>query len=247
MIMKGSNEVKTLLIFGNKTNMNSWPENILRQHYSTYCIRECDTAELLQLAHFKQSTVLLIDLSSLIAAQSADAGLLFEKLRQLSSGSVKIVFLAATERFALHALKLSAVDYLLHPVSNNDLISAVDKAFASVTESLPSKREKLAVPVFDGISFVNIEKIIYCEGSNNYTYLWMHGGDKLLISRTLKDFEEQLHQHSFFRIHQKYLVNLEHVNRYIRGRGGYLLMANNVELPVSVRKRDAFLELAGRF
>lgn len=214
MITKGTNEVRTLLIFRNTKNSNPWPESLLREHYSALAIRICDFSELLKLQQLTPATILVIDLNTLSTDQQSNAGLLLEKLRQISSATVKYIFLAGTERFALTALKLSAVDYLLHPVSNNDLISAIDRALHTLTEARFSKRDKLAVPVFDGISFVNIEKIIYCEGSNNYTYLWMHGGEKLLISRTLKDFEEQLYTHSFFRIHQKYLVNLNHVSRY---------------------------------
>jgi two-component system LytT family response regulator len=103
------------------------------------------------------------------------------------------------------------------------------------------EHEQLALPIADGFVFVRIKQIMYCEASNNYTFFFMTDGSKHLVSRTLKEYESILMKHGFFRIHHSYLVNLNYIRRYVRGDGGYVVMANEKALNVSRRKREGFL------
>jgi two-component system LytT family response regulator len=101
---------------------------------------------------------------------------------------------------------------------------------------------KLAIPATDGLVFINVDEIIYCEASGNYTNIHMGDGKKFIVSRTLKEYEDLLGDQEFFRIHNSYLINLNALKRYIRGEGGQVVMANDTHLDVSKMKKKNFLE-----
>lgn len=236
--------IPTLVLNGNG---NSKLEQLLKRDYPQLEVSGISEAQLECFEKPQSQTILFFDFD---VADKA-ASLIFPEAK---NNMLSIIATAKNEDFAMKAFKLSAIDYLLKPICENELRIALSKVIHSQnklntqSQQLPSlKRDKLALPVFDGISFISISEILYCESSNNYTYFYMRTGERILVSRTLKEFEEQLSQHTFFRIHQKYLINLSFVNRYIRGRGGYVMMENDKELPVSARKREQFLQLAGCF
>ncbi|HOO11270.1 MAG TPA: LytTR family DNA-binding domain-containing protein, partial [Cyclobacteriaceae bacterium] len=97
----------------------------------------------------------------------------------------------------------------------------------------------------DGLVFVKVSDIIYCEASSNYTEIIVQDGKKYVVSRTLKEYEDLLTGHNFYRIHNSYLINLNAIKKYIRGEGGYVVMNNDQSLTVSKRKKDGFLEKIG--
>lgn len=226
-------------------NDNSTLKILLSKHYPQLEVSSITAKQLGLLPEAATPAILFLD------PEHAEKSLL-QLVNNGNTGALRIIFTAPNEGFAMHAFRLSAVDYLLKPIRENELRRAVLRAINwPQAQPTPGKtpssvrRDKLALPVFNGISFITIGDILYCESSNNYTYFYMRTGERILVSRTLKEFQEQLSQHSFFRIHQKYLVNLCFVNHYVRGRGGYIVMENSAELPVSVRKKDTFLSLVG--
>ncbi len=228
-------------------NGNSKLEQLLKRDYPQLDVSCISESQLELFEKPQRQTILFFDFD---VANKATSNIVTVAENNLLS----IIATAKSEDFAMKAIKLSAIDYLLKPICENALRTALSKVIPPQNKSdtsnpmrLPLKRDKLALPVFDGISFISISEILYCESSNNYTYLYMRSGGRILVSRTLKDFEDQLTLHTFFRIHQKYLINLNFISRYIRGRGGYVVMENDKELPVSVRKREQFLQLAGCF
>lgn len=184
----------------------------------------------------------------------------FHLLKKFSRIPFRVVFTTAYDKYAIPAIRFSATDYLLKPISIAELKAAVAKVSASTSVlglQQPAPFEngtrttkstgRIALPSQDGVQFVSLNEIIYCESSSNYTYFHLRNGKKLLVCRTLKEYDEQLATQGFFRIHQSYLVNLRYVKSYVRGRGGYVVMENNTSLAVSARKKDEFLELAGDF
>lgn len=180
----------------------------------------------------------------------------FDLLTSLKDINFEIVFTTVYSEYALEAFKFSAIDYLLKPVNIDDLIKAVQKAERRISQTMNNRLEnlmnclsdnsqshsKLALPTSDGIFFVRINEIVYCAANSNYTEVHMLDGKKYLVGKTLKEYDEILSCHDFFRIHHTYLANLELVKAYIRGEGGHVIMSNDITLNVSKRRKEAFLE-----
>ncbi|MEA3444368.1 MAG: LytTR family DNA-binding domain-containing protein [Bacteroidota bacterium] len=177
----------------------------------------------------------------------------FDLLEQLPQVSFAVIFATAYDQYAVQAFKFSATDYLLKPIDPDQLIKAVDKLKNEIDslnlnkklEALFSNRknfEKIALPTFDGIILVKIKEIIRCQSESNYTTLYMPGGSKVVVTKTLKDFDEMLTPIGFFRIHQSHLVNMSFVNKYIKGEGGSVKMEDGTVLEVARRRKDTFLE-----
>jgi two-component system LytT family response regulator len=165
----------------------------------------------------------------------------------------EVIFTAPGAEFALRALKLSALDYLINPIHIGDLREAIAKAERRQQQKIqPGKvaekntqlqeNERIALPTIDGYNFVRISDILYFQASGNYTELFLINGSKILVSRQLKEYENSLTGMSFFRIHHSYLVNLKYIQSYVKKDGGYVVMCNNAVLDISRRKKDAFLD-----
>lgn len=180
----------------------------------------------------------------------------FDLLEKLDKIEFEIVFTTAFSEFAVKAFKFSAIDYLLKPVDIEDLRKAIEKArkriLGNISERMTHlaqtmkgntfKHSRLAVPSSDGLVFVSVDGILYCEASGNYTNIHMGDGRKFVVSRTLKEYEEMLEDLDFFRIHNSYLINLNLIKKYIRGEGGQVVMTNDQALDVSKAKKKSFLE-----
>lgn len=182
----------------------------------------------------------------------------FEMLEKLDKIDFDIVFTTAYDQFALNAFKVSAMDYLLKPVNYSDLKKVIDKAKQRKEEPEIQKQLELlfefmknknpdfptiALPTMEGLEFVEINKIVNCESDSNYTYIFTEEGEKFYVSKTLKDIEEMLKGHNFVRVHNSHLVNILHVKRYIKGRGGELVLKNGKYVPVSRSKKEDLLKL----
>ncbi|HEX7905457.1 MAG TPA: LytTR family DNA-binding domain-containing protein [Chitinophagaceae bacterium] len=186
----------------------------------------------------------------------------FDVLEELGRDiSFDIIFTTAYDNFGIQAVKFSALDYLLKPVQNKELKEAIEKhlkksnlkipaeeidsLLANVKESTKGKRGRIALASKESIEFVDPGDIVSCEANSNYTNIYLCGGKKKVISKTLKDFEEILMPYDFFRAHNSHLINLNHVREFIRGDGGYLVMENKMKIPVSKSKREELLHLLG--
>lgn len=182
----------------------------------------------------------------------------FELLEQLGEVPFDVIFTTAYDEFGIRAIKFSALDYLLKPVQSQELQSAIHKYARKSTHNIPNsqlevlfsniKEEqrgrpgKIALATKESIEFVSPEEIVVCSSDSNYTMIYLDSGRKKLISKTLKDFEELLSGFSFFRVHHSHMVNLQHVREYIRSDGGYLIMSNQMKLPVSRSRREELLK-----
>ena len=174
----------------------------------------------------------------------------FELLEELDQPlSFHVVFTTAYDEFGIKAIKANALDYLLKPIQNGELKSAIDK-FKS-TYKKESKREikkeesggKIALATKESIEFVAPEEIIMCKSDSNYTMVHLTGKRKKLISKTLKEVEVWMKPYNFFRAHLSYLVNLDHIKEYVRADGGYLIVSEGHSLPVARNRKDDLMKL----
>ncbi len=177
----------------------------------------------------------------------------FDLLEKIENIDFNIIFVTAFDNYAVDAFRFSALDYLLKPVDPELLIKAVAKAGENKqARFLPRQLnllkegkngfDKIALPVFDGILFVNIKDIIRCQSDRNYSVFHLKNGDKIMVARTLKEYEELLTSMRFFRIHHSHLINMAYVKKYIRGEGGSVLMDDGHEVEVARRRKEGFLE-----
>jgi two-component system LytT family response regulator len=185
----------------------------------------------------------------------------FDVLQKVSPVSFEVIFVSAYDRYAVKAIKFSALDYLLKPVAIDDLTQAVRRAgerlarkgsnyhIQSVLHNVQFSStpvQRLAVPSFEGIDFFDTKDIVFCKADGSYTTVVLAGGQHKVVSRNLKDFENLLSDSGFCRVHHSYLVNLLHVQRYIKGEGGYVVLTGDHHVDISRRKKEEFLALLDR-
>lgn len=179
----------------------------------------------------------------------------FDVLNETKEYNYKVVFTTAYDQFAIKAFKFSAIDYLLKPIDITELQQAVEKVKQSSNSSLDEKmklffqqyqpqnnKELIALPVGDAMQFFKQDDIIRCESDSNYTYIFLTSGKKILLAKTLKEIEEALAGLSFFRIHQSHLVNMNHVSKFSKSEGSYVVMTDGSTLNISRNRKDLFME-----
>jgi two-component system LytT family response regulator len=183
----------------------------------------------------------------------------FELLKKYDDVPFDVIFTTAFDQYAIKAFKFSAIDYLLKPISIQELQDAVEKVrkkkekaskkaegnsnLAMLKENLVSGSfDKIALPTTEGFSFVKREDIMRCEASGNYTIFFLENKTKYIITKTLKHYEEMLTEYGFFRVHKSHLINLTYVQKFIRGKQGYVQMSDGKNIEVSTRKREDLLK-----
>jgi two-component system LytT family response regulator len=180
----------------------------------------------------------------------------FDLLDILKDIPFKIIFITASDAHAIKAFRYAAIDYLLKPVDPDELTAALGKfrqqklneneKYKLLNDSLKNNQrvhERLALHTQDKIFIVNISDIIRCESNVNYTEFYFTNAQKLLVTRTLKDFEDLLGDQGFYRVHQSHLVNTKYIKEFIKTDGGYLLMNDGGNVPVSSRKRPEVIKM----
>ena len=181
----------------------------------------------------------------------------FDLLKKFDKIPFKIIFITAHEEYAVRAFKFSALDYILKPVTAGDLFLAIEKANEAIQKedteiklsaflSNLNKIKKIVLKTAESIHIINIREIIRCEADINYTTFHLLNGEKLLVSRPLKEYSEMLEPMGFYRTHQSHLVNLDHILRYDKMDGGHLVLIDESIVPVSIRKKDELFELFER-
>lgn len=182
-----------------------------------------------------------------------DDGTGFKLLESMDDIQFNVIFVTAYSNYAIKAFKISAVDYLLKPINPEELIAAIDK-FQKETglKGIHNKLEvllgnqnsikKIAFPTSEGIELVKINQIIHCEASDNYTTIFMNTERKIMVSKTIKEYDTMLSEFGFFRIHQSHLVNLDYISKFNKNDGGFVVLNNGKKLPVSRRNKQEFLE-----
>lgn len=180
----------------------------------------------------------------------------FKMLERISRKTFHLIFTTAYDQYAIKAIKFSAFDYLLKPVDIEELklsisrlalrhVADTEKKLETLRQNLLQKNpfSKIAIANQQGLSFFEVEDIIYLEAVRNYTSIHFKDHPKLIASRTLKDFEELLPAATFFRIHHSCTININYIKKYIKGEGGQVELTNGVFLNVARRKKDEFLKI----
>lgn len=181
----------------------------------------------------------------------------FDLLEMLGDTKIGVVFVTAHNHYALQAIQFSALDYLLKPVNPGQLKAALEKAKTRLTESNYAQQYKtfienarvqqgdsktMALPTQEGLVFVKINEILRCESNGNYTSIHLLNKMQYLVSRTLKEFDKLLEGMNFFRVHHSHLINLDHIKRYVKGEGGYVIMADDSMVEVARSRKADFLQ-----
>lgn len=184
----------------------------------------------------------------------------FEIVNKTSDQHYEIIFTTAHRQYALEALKVQAVDYLLKPIDINELVIAVNKtvlrlnstekpdlqALQIINGKNTVLQRKLSVPGNDGFIVLDMDSIMRAEADSNYTHLFCSDKNKITATRTLKEFEALLDPDMFFRTHQSHIININKVERYVKGDGGYVILNDGTSIPISRSKKVTFLALFSR-
>lgn len=191
-------------------------------------------------------------------------GTAFDVLKAIGNTSFAIVFTTAFDHYAIKAIKFNALDYLLKPIDIDELQIAVEKVKRS-RQSLPLadsnrnldflienlKAQSADIPTItlstaDSYEYVKVSQIVHCEASGAYTKFFIKNRTPLLVSKTLKEYEQLLEDHGFFRVHQSHLINLSEIDRYMKTDGGYIILKDGSKIAVSRGKKDAFFTVMQR-
>lgn len=184
----------------------------------------------------------------------------FDLLDKIENIDFKIIFITAYDQYAIKAFKFSAIDYLLKPVEVSELKDAIDKAdklsqkevdmqmstLANNLKTDDQSKKKIILKTFDNIYLVKVNEINYIESDGCYSTIFLEAGEKVLVSNTLKHYQEMLLDFGFYRVHKSYLINLAHIHRFEKTEGGYVILAGDAKVPVASRKREELMEMFQR-
>lgn len=175
----------------------------------------------------------------------------FDILEIVSNLQSKIIFVTANDEYAIKAFKFAAIDYILKPYSNEDLANSIKKATEQIQpnkdqisvlqESIKNTNkvsQKISLHTSGKIIVLELSEIIRCNSDNNYTIFHLKNGQKILVSKTLKYYADMLKEHQFLRVHQSHLINTRYIKEFIKSDGGYLILKDKSNIPVSVRKKN---------
>ncbi|MFT5821749.1 MAG: two-component system LytT family response regulator [Crocinitomix sp.] len=182
----------------------------------------------------------------------------FEMLRIVGEIKSKVIFISGFEQFAIEAFKFSAVDYILKPVDPDELANAVYRVEQQIQTNEASikldvllnnlstendQNKKIVLQTLEKTFIIQIQDILRCESNNNYTYFYLKNGEKLLISKPIKQYDELLANYNFFRVHKSHLVNMNFVKGIIKKDGGFIELINADLVPISSRKKEKTLSI----
>jgi two-component system LytT family response regulator len=180
----------------------------------------------------------------------------FDLLNQLEKKTFELIFITAFQEYAIMAIKFSALDYILKPIDSEELKTALVNAldtldfikeetqYEALSHNLNAQQKrKLVLKTQESVHVVDLGEIVRCEADKNYTFFYLNNGKKILVSRTLKDFELLLANHGFFRVQQSHLINIDYIDRYDKIEGGSVIMKDGASVPLSTAKKEQFFQL----
>lgn len=184
----------------------------------------------------------------------------FDILNKIGDLKFKIVFITAYDQYAIRAIKFSAFDYILKPIDPVELVNTIKKASTAIEnedvtlklnalisnfKEVPESTKKIVLKTSESIFVVSLKQIIRCEADGSYTTFYLDDKRSVMVSKTIKEYEELLPDTNFFRSHQSHIVNVNKILSYVKKDGGYLLMEDNSQVPVSTRKKDDLMKILG--
>jgi len=244
--------LRTLIIDDEKNNRNKIREMLENHFPNVEVVDEADGVKsgLESIVNHAPELVLLD-----IRLKDGDA---FDLLNQLGQVNFKIIFITAYEEYALKAIKFSALDYLLKPVLLDDLKAAIAKAVSQMLNELnlkllelsnnlkTSPNKRIVLKTAEKLHFVPVQDILRCEADKNYTTFFLTDNKKIVVSGSIKDFEDILSEQGFYRLHKSHIVNLSFIKSYEKADGGTVILSDGSHVPVAMRKKNQLIELFGK-
>ena len=242
--------IKTLIVDDEQHAIESIKKLITLHAKNLEIVATCNTvADAIEKTNVLQPDLVFLDIE--IHNQTG-----FDYLEQLGAYNFNVIFTTAFNNYAIKAFKYSAMDYLLKPIDKDDFTQAMDRLEKRIhplnntqqikilLENLQKedKKKTIQIPTSKGFEVLQIENIIHCKADTSYTYIHTKT-NKILVSKPIKHFEALLADANFFRVHNSHLINIAHVKKYTKGKGGYVTMSNNDSIDVSTRRKEAFLKL----
>ncbi len=182
-------------------------------------------------------------------------GLIFQLLSKINHLDFDIIFVTAYDKYAIKACEYSCIGYILKPIDPDLLIEAIQRIRKNKDHQIskrleifnksynsPTKFDKISISATDGIYFLNLNEIVRFEGEDNYTHIYTKNGEKITVSKTIKSYDDLLNEQGFYRIHKKYLINIQYLQKFVKGDNGYVILSDGSNLEVSRRKRPLFAE-----
>jgi len=180
----------------------------------------------------------------------------FDLLKKLKDFSFRVIFVTGHQEYALNAIKVSALDYILKPVDNDELKASIEKAcriidhdeerikLQALEENLAGRKvlKRIVLRTSEALQLISIADIIRAEAESNYTHFYMAGNRHVMVSRTLKEYDILLSGSGIIRVHQSHLVNIEYIDRFMKRDGGYLLLKDGASVPVSPNLKKMVLD-----
>ncbi len=224
---------------------------ILRNYLNKYCP---NVHVLGEASNIEEALVLIRNnkLDLLFLDVEMPYGNAFDLLDKVGDRTFETVFVTAYNHYAMDALNTHASYYLMKPISIDDLIKAVDYVFEIKTKEnalqdqilIPKTNGingKITIPQMDGFEILETANILFCKADDNYTEIYLNNNKKKLVSKTLKYFEEALKNSNFARVHKSYLVNVNEIVKYRKGKGGSVVLSNGKEVMVSASRKAELL------
>ncbi|OQX80573.1 MAG: hypothetical protein B6D64_03040 [Bacteroidetes bacterium 4484_276] len=182
----------------------------------------------------------------------------FQLLQKLKPYNFKVIFITGHDQYALKAIKFHAIDYILKPVNATEFQEAVQSTLGLIEKELPTQEQnehflqnldkkggsgKIMLRTINALHLVNISDILYCKNDNSYTTFFLSTGEKIMVSKGIVFYNEILSESGFFRLHQSYLVNLQHIRKLDKADGGYVILGSGDEIPISLRRKKGLIKL----
>ncbi len=250
----------TAVIIDDERHCGSTMQLLLGRHAQRVQVQAVFQDPAKGLAHLRQNSCDVLFLDIEMPGMNG-----FQLLEEWGPTSTHIVFTTAYDRFAVKAFKVHAIDYLLKPVQEDELLAALErveglrkagpaadhfleerlrKLVNELTAPVPEK-QRIAFSTVHGLDMVDASEIICCQSESNYTRVHLTGDRRTLVSKTLREVTDQLPEDRFLRVHHSFVANLDHVQKYLRGDGGTLVMNNGMEVKVSRNKKEELLQRLG--
>lgn len=241
-----------VLIIDDEKNSSELTSNLLRNY--------CPQVQILGIAssvHEGFEAVMKLQPDLIFLDIQMQDGTGFDMLNRFTQIDFKIIFITAYQQYAIDALRRSAIDYLLKPLSPPDLVNAVARAeqlhhtgelkvqLRTLLENISEPKlvkQKLILKTMDRIFSLNVNEIVRFHSEGSYTEVFTRDGKKIVVSRLIKEFDEMLSSCGFLRVHQSHLINIDYIFCFEKTESQLILKDESV-IPVSVRKRDDLLSL----
>ena len=179
----------------------------------------------------------------------------FDMLDAFKNPTFKIIFTTIDEKYALKAFKYGAIDYIVKPFAPQDILSSIDRVKRTqfneaiynrldylIRQNHIGKNYKITIPTSEGINVLSISDILRVEADRSYCFIYLTDGDRILVSKPLKDIESMLPDSVFFRVHAAYLINMDYVKRYKKEDGGNIVLNDGSHIPIARRRKKEFFE-----